>query len=110
MGAPLLFPTAGAPLSDKERTHAVRSALQDGTVQRVADLMNWSPHDLAGRIHVVPHLVAAWLDGTQEPSPHACGKLWDVLVNALRSEPSPTPDPVPATLAARIPPHGAPLA
>lgn len=97
MGAPLVFPPSGASLTDKERTAVVRTALQDGTVQRIADLMEWDTPDLAHRINVLPSLLESWLSGELDPSPHACAKLWTVLVCAVRYEPAPR-DITPMTL------------
>lgn len=84
------FPTDRPP-TEKERVAAVRAALRDGTVTRVRTLMGWSLADLAERLNVLPTLVAGWESGETVPSPYAAGKLWTVLVCAVRYEDAPDP-------------------
>lgn len=81
------------PPTEKERVAAVRAALRDGTVVRVRALMGWTRADLAERLNVLPSLVTAWEEGEMEPSPYASGKLWTVLVCAVRYEDTHTDEP-----------------
>lgn len=81
----------GRPFTEKDRVAAVHAALKDGTVTRIRDLMGWTTADLAERLNVLPSLVDGWLTGETTPSPYASGKLWTVLVCALRYEDAPAP-------------------
>lgn len=80
------------PLTEADRVAAVHTALRDGTVVRIRNLMGWSRADLAERLNVLPSLVAGWEDGEHTPSPYASAKLWTVLVCALRYESAPPHD------------------
>lgn len=76
-------------LSDTERSILGRAALRDGTAARIRDLRGWTVEDMARRCNVTTHLLAAWEEGTEYPSPASALKVWQVLVAACTTPETP---------------------